>query len=534
MACSRRRFLQVASSGLTAGLTAPRVLLGASDDDERKKLANRRRRIIFNDDGDDVWHPDAKTPEGFVSVRLRHMLNTQVDTLFYCTTQSFNSFTHHTRVGEVFVSREGPFQHNNMQTLMDAGTDPLKLAVEYAHKHGFEAIWTLRMNDIHDAFTPPMFPKWKKDRPDALLGKPDDWGKTAPSSQQHWWSGVDYQRDDVHQRVIELIDEVVRQYDVDGIDLDWLRNPIHFPETLAGKPTTRAQLDRLTELTRRIRTRLIEAGQRRKRPILLSARVPVTIERCLYMGVDIEAWLKAGLIDLLGVGGGYTPFSMPIADVISLSHRYGVPVYPCISMSGMLRRKPYGNDAPYPADGWRAAASNAFLAGADGISLFNLFPEPGSDAHNQLVRTVFSEAGEPRTLAGKDKLFCLDNSAHMANCGYINHVVSWRHCLPKPIEPGSPLLAPLPIGDDPASARSATLRVQLDNPATVRCRLNERDLTLNPADDLTKQIGGIWYTAPLDPRLVRKGRNLFDIEHKTPPEKPVSLTGLELAVGYDH
>ena len=207
MRITRRRFIRSTSVGLAAAGHGP-LLLGAKAESARQKPAHRRRRIIFNGDGDDVWHKSSATAEGFVGVRLNNMLDTQVDTLFYCTTQSFNYFTHNTKVGQVFLSREGSFKNNNMQALIDAGTDPLKLAIEYAHKHGIEAVWTLRMNDIHDAFTPPLFPQWKKDHPDALLGKREDWSKHPPGSQHRWWAGVDFNRPDVRQRTLALIREV--------------------------------------------------------------------------------------------------------------------------------------------------------------------------------------------------------------------------------------------------------------------------------------------------------------------------------------
>ena len=88
MKTTRRQFIRNSALGLAAATTCSRLGAVTNEDADRKSLAWRRRRIVFNDDGDDVWHPDAATPDGFISVRLKHMLNTQTDTLFYCTTQS--------------------------------------------------------------------------------------------------------------------------------------------------------------------------------------------------------------------------------------------------------------------------------------------------------------------------------------------------------------------------------------------------------------------------------------------------------------
>ncbi|MBN1344405.1 MAG: hypothetical protein JXQ73_17080 [Phycisphaerae bacterium] len=532
MQSTRRSFLGAGLGSLAATLASGPFLLGATEQSKRKELAHRRRRIIFNDDGDDVWDPHAKTPEGFVGVRLKHMLDTQVDTLFYCTTQSFNYFTHNTKIGQVFLSRQAPFGNNNMQALMDAGTDPLRLAIEYAHKHGIEAVWTLRMNDIHDAFTPPLWPKWKTDHPDALLGRREDWAKFPPGSQHRWWSGVDFARADVRRRTLELIEDVATDYDVDAIDLDWLRHPIHFRQTLLGKPVTRQQIELITGVVRDARKLAARIGDKRGRPILLSARVPMTITQGLYIGTDAETWLKEGLIDLLTIGGGYVPFSMPTGELASLARRHEVPVYPCISASGMTRRKPYGSGGIYGAQAWRATASNAFDAKADGVSLFNLFPQPGADQHNELVRQVFSQAGEPATLAGKDKLFCLDNAAHMAGCGYTNHIVPYAACLPKPVEPGKTLTVTLPVGDDATRAKSITLRVQTDKPAALEASLNGARVPLAAAPELDRQIALTWQTAPVTPSIVKRGANRFEVKMGGAADQGVALTGLELMVRY--
>lgn len=531
MRTTRRRFLQLASVGAAAFGRVP-ALLGAQGRGQRAKLAHRRRQIIFNDDGDDVWDTGAKTPEGFVNVRLKHMLDTQVETLFYCTTQSFNYFTHNTKVGEVFLSREGPFQHNNMKALIDAGTDPLKLAVEYAHRNRIEAVWTLRMNDIHDAFTPPLFPRWKREHPDAVLGKEEDWGKYPAGGQRRWWSGADFEREDVRKRTFDLIDEVARNYDIDAIDLDWLRHPILFQETLSGKPARRKQIELITALVRDVRKMLDEVGEKRGRPILLSTRVPMRINHGLHIGTDVETWLKQDLIDLLTIGGGYVPFSMPTHELVWLGHRHEVPVYPCISLSGMLRRKPYGPGTAYGIEAWRAAAANTFHAKADGLSLFNLFPEPGNEKYNKLVRSVFTEVGDVATLNGKDKLFCLDNAAHMKDCGYINHVVPYQQCLPKPIESGKPLTVTLPVGEDVSSATSLVLRVQTDQQVEIASRLNGRVLSLAYSEAPAKEFGMSWQTSVVEPRVIKKGANTLEVRPTQSVAQSVSLTGLELAVTF--
>jgi len=531
MKTTRRQFLKRGAYGCAAAAAFPYLSFGAVANAERKQLANRKRRIIFNDDGDDVWAPEAATPEGFVGVRLIHMRGTQADTLFYCTTQSFNYFTHATNVGEVFTKQEGPFEHNNMRVLMERGTDPLKLAVEFAHANGYEAFWTLRMNDIHDAFTPPLWPQWKTEHPETVLGVSGDWTSAPPGGQRRWGSGVDFALQSVRDRAVALVAEVARNYDVDGIDLDWMRHPIFFKETLDAQPATPEHAAALTDVVRQCRKHVEDAGAERGRPMLLSVRVPLTVEKGLYIGVDTGTWLAEELPDFVTTGGGYIPFSMPVREVAALAAPREIPVYPCISCSGMLRRAPYGPGIPYSIEGWRGAAANAFRNGGAGISLFNLFPAPGQDGHNAFVRAVFSEIGEPQTLAGKDKLFCLDTAAHLDGCGYTNHVVPYAQCLPKPLLADGALEVALPVGEEVSRAASLRMRLQTDAETPLTAAINGAEIPLQADTELTQRFGMCWQSGAAPIEAAKAGGNAV-LVRRGRAESAINLCSLELAVDY--
>ena len=175
---------------------------------QRKKATRRRRCIIFNNDGDDAWKAKGEaTPEAFLECRTTPLLGTQVDTIFYCTTQCFGYVTHNTKVGEIFTStvdpknpddafsRDGGFSKNKTAEFIKQGTDTLKIMVDFCRKNDIEIFWSMRMNDTHDAsstwYGPVWFPQLKKDHPDWLLGSKQKPPKRAP------WTAVDYGRKEI-------------------------------------------------------------------------------------------------------------------------------------------------------------------------------------------------------------------------------------------------------------------------------------------------------------------------------------------------
>ena len=56
--------------------------------------------------------------------------------------------------------------------------------------------------------------------------------------------------------------------------------------------------------------------------MLLSVRVPDTVEACWAIGIDVTAWLSEGLVDRVLSGGGYVCYSTPARELIELGHAH--------------------------------------------------------------------------------------------------------------------------------------------------------------------------------------------------------------------
>jgi hypothetical protein len=415
MKTARREFLLgiVAGSmalghGWTGGARPLEATEVAALDAARRDAGRIRRRVIFNNDGDDIWAEGADTREKFLASRHTPLLGTNVDSIFYCTTQSFNHFTHDTRVAEMFTAREGQFANNQLARFIDEKTDGLRMSTEFALANGLETIWTLRMNDIHDAWTPAFLSKWKQQDPTRVMSTLEE--AKQYNDRRRLWSLVDFEHPDVEPRMLEIIEEVLVNYDVDGIELDFLRAPCYFRTTYEGKPATGKQADVLTHLVSKIRSLVRKQGELQGKPFLLAARVPSTPALCRYVGIDIGAWLVDKQLDLLVAGGGYITFDLPLGELVSLASKHDVPIYPAISQSGLMYRSPRGTGAKQPPEAWYGTASRHLAQGADGIYTFNLFPGPGSEEDRTYARTILGKLGSPEKLHDSDIMYGISDA----------------------------------------------------------------------------------------------------------------------------
>ncbi|MBM4005036.1 MAG: twin-arginine translocation signal domain-containing protein [Planctomycetes bacterium] len=537
MNVTRRDFLQaVATSSVAIGVgetggkliaASPSSLLDAA----RRKAAHRKRRIIYNNDGDDTWAKGADTVEKFLALRHAPLLGTQVDSIFYCTTQSFNLFTHATKTAEVFLSREATFADNNLPKFLEQQTDGLRMSCEFAHRHGLESIWTLRMNDIHDAWTPQFVSQWKKDDSRRVMAALAD--VSSFNDRRRLWSLVDFEHPDVEPRIVAIIEEVLRNYLVDGVELDFLRAPFYFRTTYEGQPANHQQTGVLTRLVESVRKLVLTESERQGRPLLLSARVPVSKELCRYLGIDIVHWLSHGLLDILAISGGYVAFDQPVRELIELGHQHDVPVYPCLSHSGLVYRPPRGKGAAQSPAAWNGAAARFWHGGADGIYCFNLFPAPGTPEQREHALTVLKTIGSTESIARAERMFAVcDAGWSMPAHFWAKDAEDFHQALPISLDGKSSIAVPLIVavaGKDGQPLPPTELRLDFSGLADAEVPtvlLNSQRLEPLADSELVADVRRFRYRVAEGKS--RNGSNEIRIEQVSASTK---LAGAELWIG---
>jgi hypothetical protein len=499
----------------------------------RKHAAARRRRIVLNNDGNEpVYLIKEPTKEEILAYRTAPLPGTQVDTVLYCTWSSgFGIFTHFTEVGQVFTCTEGLFATNKMSELLDVGVDPLQVMNEFYHNHDIEFFWSMRMNDVHDGhpgtdYGPIMFAcnQLKADHPEWMIGVEGDRPRYGS------WSAMDYGVDEVRDFAFCYIEEVCKNYDVDGVEMDFFRHPVFFRDPARGFAASQSELDMMSSLVRRVREMMDEVGADRGRPILSIVRAPDSVAYCRAIGLDIERWFADDLVDIY-VPSGYVRLS-PWQESVSLARHYGVMVYPAMDESRVKEAgtadvgtgvftTPRGCDETY-----RARAAEVLASGADGVYLYNFF-NPNSPILDQL--------GESDTLRGTAKnYFCSYlGVGQIAGTGYPHEqfitIPTLNPHRPLTVYPG--LTEGVDIGvyeDDTKTLEKATVGLRLT-------------LLIGDKTDVFISLGGVQLEAPVEDgkdlvcsvnvSLLCFGENRIDVRNTGTDEIVISDVRIEVRFG---
>jgi hypothetical protein len=489
----------------------------------RQRAADRPRRILFNNDGNDpVTAIKRPSVEDMLAVRTTPLAGTQVDAIFYCTfCAGFGNFTHLTKVGQVHVTKDDRFAHNQMEAFAAAGIDPLRVMTDFAHRNRMELFWSFRMNDTHDGGAsgqgPVLFTanKLKTAHPEYLLGGHRE--KLKHGS----WSGVDYALPEIRDLAFRYVEEVCRNYDVDGVELDFFRHPVFFKSTTRGERATADELAGMTAMMRRIRVMADEVGRARGRPILIATHVPDSAEYCRAIGLDLERWLADDLLDVL-IPAGYFQLN-DWGTSVALGHRYGVKVYPSLDET---RLKDEAAVALRMTDrGYRARAANVWASGADGVYLFNFF-EPRSPRWREL--------GDARGLARLDKdYFASFRGVGIAAGGNLpfpafQTIETLNPTRPKTIVPGDRAVARLLLGEDSHALGDAALALRLQfgtDSERLPLTVSLNGLVLAPL----RSVKG-WIEFHPTPAEVRLGPNIVEVSLGSGALKPIKWLDLMFTV----
>ncbi|MDB6169528.1 MAG: hypothetical protein JWM88_2392 [Verrucomicrobia bacterium] len=348
---TRREFLRATAIGATAATLRPGLLGdipapaagGPAPATPRQALARRHRNLFNGDTCVYFYNPERWQPEGGpFSARAihRYVENLQqngIDTFLINANASkawypskvvptvidgyrrgdreffrghaiCGGFTKPAEV-ETFMDTSVLF-YNRYLDLLEAGVDWLAETSVACRQRGVAPWVSIRMNDLHGHrnFQGSFFNHPLLKRPEMRLHH-----STYPSmaGDLTYREGLNYELREVRDMMFAQIREVVEDYDFDGLELDWWRQPLCC-EPNASERT----IAMMSDWFREVRALTQRRAARNGRPYYLGMRLPGRLETLKSIGIDVVALCRDGTLDFLCPSGFWrTSWDMPHDEI---------------------------------------------------------------------------------------------------------------------------------------------------------------------------------------------------------------------------
>jgi hypothetical protein len=549
---NRRDFLRTAALTVAAGASFPYHAFGA--DVPHVNVKHGGISLNYDDSSFFCWHPITEMNAVGVDAWVDQFAGTQVDQLLFCLSGQRSDVASDVRQtvwdgydpekgldqpffaavpdGEFTGWPGGPNERQLMRNWVHAawllnreGIDPYARWLSRCRRFGIRPWLTLRMNDVHFVDNPDhvIHSRFWKEHPEYRRDPSDKYNGQA----------LDYGRSEVRAYYLAYIREMVFRYDMDGFELDWMRNPFHF------RPGQEKEgLAILTDFTASVRDLLKQREKQLKHPIQLSARVPVQLETAQGLGFDVNAWINQKLIDRLVVMPFlFTQFDMPIERWKHLLSGHQVTLEAGLMIS-MVKRGG-GTPLSHSLETARGAAISFLDRGADRIYLFNFFDDEPygvtgqayiNSASGKAFHQIMQQLGSVDTMNGKSRRHVLSNDDTWAP-GQTPVSV-----LPREIGARAEVKFRIPTGPEPAKGQLGQLRLAVGPFETAAQR--EWKVSVNGHD--CRPIEFTPYPLPSRPslafevpsRAITRGYNEVGIHNQS--NDTSKLVWLELAFSNSH
>lgn len=254
-------------------------------------------RIMYYHDGRHplayMYEPPMQKEE-FESV-VDEIAGTPIEALMFCLGDG-RTMLHDTQAGEFWGDHVDDWTHlifrrtyQNAKGLIDRGLDPLRIVCDRAHEKGILFYPTLLMQlesgvrggggyDIRSS-------TFRMDNKQLDIGARGDLPPDFPGK-----NCADYKHQRIRDERFAIIDEVLTKYPVDGIELHMNFWPYYFHprEIEAGREIMTAWIAKVHQAVKR-------SGATRE----LVISIPASTRTCRSRGLDPEAWIRRGIVDVL-------------------------------------------------------------------------------------------------------------------------------------------------------------------------------------------------------------------------------------------
>ncbi|MCQ2392344.1 MAG: family 10 glycosylhydrolase, partial [Kiritimatiellae bacterium] len=399
--------------------------------------------------------------------------------------------------------------------------DPYAIWAKRAREKGVSPWLSIRMNDVHDAQNP------NSGLHGSLWRRHPEWRRVPTSDGKRWTdAAMDYSHPEVRETYIGYVGEMLQRYDVDGVEIDWLRFPHHLTPGLEP-----SQTNCLNEVMRAVRAHADAAAKKWGHPVKVGARVETAEETCLKLGEDPVHWAQKKWIDWLVVCNFFTTvnFDIPYREWAQRIHAVNpeVTIVPGLD-SGVVKDRAlrqYLTLAEY-----RGFCENLYAQGAPGVYIFNPF-HFAADSDQWRAFTTGGLAPEkvadaPRAYPVSYRECCVNGAPN---------------CMQLPRKLSAPVRVRIPIGAVPAKGEAElalAFNVAVSNALCSQVTLNGVAPTgwrrIEPTSFLHAKTAAKGAALLRYPRTALKaGHNVVDIpaEPRTDGGSPCTVIACELYLG---
>jgi hypothetical protein len=418
---TRRDFLRATTLGATSAAGLPRILSAASETPraapapsvqplpaERNPVAARHRNLFNGDSCVFFYNPEKWQPEGApYSAKAIHryvelLADSGVDTFLVNANASKawypskviptimdgykrgdrEFFRGHaicagaTEPDAIEKYLDGAVAFTNLyQDLLDAGVDWLAEAAQACRRRGVSPWVSIRMNDMHGEknfegsyFNAPLL-KQKAMRLQHSAYSPTMY-------LPHYREGLNYARPEVRAFMFAQIKEVVEDYDYEGLELDWWRNPLCCEPNAAP-----ATVEMMNAWFREVRALTERRAKQTGRPYPFGFRMPGRLAALKSIGIDVVTLCREGTLDFICPSNFWrTSWDMPhdelrkqVGDRVAV---YGVIEDGVNQLAATAPALPLTRDMRLISSSREMMSANAagkLVLGADGIECYNFF-----------------------------------------------------------------------------------------------------------------------------------------------------------------
>lgn len=357
------------------------------------------------------------------------------------------------------------------------GIDPWQLWIDRLWENNVNPWFSFRMNDHHAHLTDSTL----------IIG---DWF----NENYHLYKRVehreqvyrgdrcpDFTNSIIREKWLAYIEEAVNKYNVYGIELDWLRDPIF---TSLGNEM--AAMDMLTQFHREIKAVVDAAALKWGHDIKISVRCARDIQTNIEAGLDILAWCEEGIVDVV-IPSAYfmTDTEIPVQTWKKILKPYGVELYPNVAQGYISTRSgDYStSEIPYigsqyqaiatPLDIMAGTAASYFAQGADKMYVFNVFgdsADPITAKHKINTDVVdapdtnnYARWNMQTTLGSPDKLRTVTRRYFLTYQDYAGYFGTPHSQLPAEVKKAERYAYLHFYTDTPAEDDTVTLRIAVED-----------------------------------------------------------------------